>query len=225
MTNEDAWRDGFVAALRRTRATNAQINDELETAYAAGRERGMTPKGALGDPEQYAASLGYRRKIANLGEGLAGAAMVVGAFVLIDSLRALRTGEPYRLTISGLLSWAVILLGIPALLWVFRRYSGMVVISAGIGMMLLWVFLSNARTATLVSVDATVPTVIGFALCLGAIAYVAAYLCHHNRNPVVDPLTGQDVRFPNPEPTFMQRWGPLVMMIAGLLVVVLAAAV
>lgn len=221
MPNENAWRDAFIVALRRTRATNDDINAELATAYDAARADGKTPKGALGDPAEYAATLGYRPKIANLAEGLAGGAMVVGAFTLIDSLRAMRTGQQFHLTVGALVSWVLVIVSVPALLWAFRRYSPMVVLGSGMLLMLVWVFLSNAQTPSLLTVDPAVPTMIALVLFLGAIAYVGRYLHYQNSHPVVDPLTGEDVRFPNPHPTFMQKWGPLVAMVAGLLVVVL----
>ncbi|WP_153505046.1 hypothetical protein [Cumulibacter manganitolerans] len=223
MDNEDSWRDGFVAAMRRTRASNDEISTELAAAYAKARAEGKTPKGALGDPQAYAAALPYRGRVANLAEALAGAAHVVGAFMLIDALRAMKAGRPYDLTVGGLLSWVLVIAGIPALLWAFRRYSSMAVLGSAIVLMLVWVFLSNAATPTLLSVGAVLPAVLGLGLGLGAMAYVARYLAYHNAHPIRDPLTGQDVRFPDPEPRFMQRWGPLVMMGGGLAVVVLAS--
>ncbi|GAB3293380.1 hypothetical protein EK0264_12260 [Epidermidibacterium keratini] len=219
---EETWRDGFVAAMQRKQASNEQINSELEAAADKADAEGKTPKGALGDPGEYAASLDYPDKRFKYGEALAGAAVLVGAFVLSDGLLALRDGLPYELTLGSLISWLLVFGGVLVCLYLATKFSGAAVLAVALPLLLVWAFVTQAPTAVLWQGDPVVAIVAGAIVLVLAFAYVASYLQRQNANPVRDPDSGDDIRFGDQKPSFVQLWGPLVYMaVAVLLVVVL----
>lgn len=217
---EESWRDGFVAAMQRKQVTNTEINDELQNAAEKADDEGKTPQGALGAPADYAASLDYPDKGFIFGEALAGAALLVGAFLLSDGLIAVTGGTAYRLTLGAVLSWALVFGAVLLCIYLAAKTTGWVVLGAAVPLLLIWVFLSNAPTPALWSGSPAVPIVVGVLVLAGAFGYVGNYLRRQNANPIRDPDSGEDIRFGDQPPSFVQLWGPLVYMAAAVAMVV-----
>lgn len=207
--------------MQRRQASNDQINKELESAADKADDEGKTPKGALGDPAEYAASLDYPDKRFKYGEALAGAAVLVGAFVLSDGLLAVRDETAYELSLGSLIAWFLVFGGVLLCLYLATKYSGAVVLAVAVPLLLVWAFVTQARTPILWRGDPVVAIVAGAIVLVLAFAYVASYLQRQNANPIRDPDSGDDIRFGDQKPSFVQLWGPLVYMAVAVALVVI----
>ncbi|MFD1505422.1 hypothetical protein FE374_02155 [Georgenia yuyongxinii] len=185
-----AWENDFVLELRLLDVDGRLIGDALEQVRTHCTDSGESAAAAFGEPAPYARSLELPAEPARLGRILVPSLVgLAGMYVTLDAVMALRTDEPFTLTIGLLVAIGVMVLAVVMAAQNLRAVVDHAVRSIVIGAILLAVAVTAGEllTGAVAQMPAQPVVVLGIAMLLGS-AITEHRAAAGMADPVVSPV-------------------------------------